>query len=806
MKKRTWLYVCALEAGAFMLAVALRADAAPEPSYAAEVRRTSFGIPHVLAQDERGLGFGAGYAYAQDNLCLLGQMIVTVNAERARFFGAEAADGPDIESGGPPVPNLQSDFFFKLLNSPEEVARVWKNQSKESVDLIEGYVAGFNHFLAKQPKAQRPAACRDAAWLRPLERNDLIRLMRRLAVEASSIQFMRGLLAAQPPGSAKQARMMSPSGEPPRNADVRRMSASAGASESHSDWRRWSERRAQVGSNAVALGKLATENGRGLLLGNPHYPWYGALRFYQLHLTIPGKLDVMGTTLGGFPVVTIGFNQHVAWSHTVNTSSHFTLYALTLDPADPTRYVVDGVSKSMVKRTVTVDADGKGGKRSHDFWVSEYGPVLVLPGELDWSAKTAYALRDANADNSRMIDAWYAMGRARSLDEMEHAIRSTVGIPWVNTIATDALGGTLYTDVTVVPNLPKSKQEACVAEPFRKLAAQGLFVLTAGKACDWNVDPAAPQPGIFAGRDLPVLRRDDYVQNSNDSAWMTNPAQPLAGFAPIVSEQDVAQGGRTRIGISQIQARLAGTDGLPGNRFNPANLAQIAFGNRSYYGTLLREDLLKVCDGAKSATLDGASVDLVPACALFAKWDGHANLDSVGYPLAREWIDDFTQQAGIWAVPFSGSDPVSTPRGLKTHDAKVVEALRESLARAVLSLRKSGIDASKPLRELQIVEHNGRRTPIPGGSSGDIYNAIHAEASDGVERVRSGSSYVQIVSFEKDGPQARAVLTYSQSTDPASPHFGDQAPLFSRGEWNALPYTEAQIRADTEYRSEKIAN
>src|SRR3546814_1675538 len=97
-----------------------------------------------------------------------------------------------------------------------------------------------------------------------------------------------------------------------------------------------------VGSNAVALGKDATTDGRGLLLGNPHYPWQGILRFYQFHLTIPGKLDVMGAALPGLPVVNIGFTRDLAWSHTVNTSAHFTLYALTLDPADPTRYKVGG--------------------------------------------------------------------------------------------------------------------------------------------------------------------------------------------------------------------------------------------------------------------------------------------------------------------------------------------------------------------------------------------------------------------------------------------------------------------------------
>src|SRR3546814_16208325 len=64
-----------------------------------------------------------------------------------------------------------------------------------------------------------------------------------------------------------------------------------------------------IGSNAVALGKTATANGRGLLLGNPHYPWHGILRFYQMHLTIPGKMDVMGVSLPGVPAVAIGFTK-----------------------------------------------------------------------------------------------------------------------------------------------------------------------------------------------------------------------------------------------------------------------------------------------------------------------------------------------------------------------------------------------------------------------------------------------------------------------------------------------------------------
>jgi acyl-homoserine-lactone acylase len=45
-----------------------------------------------------------------------------------------------------------------------------------------------------------------------------------------------------------------------------------------------------LGSNAWAFGKEVTANGSGMLLGNPHFPWAGVNRFWQVHLTIPGQI------------------------------------------------------------------------------------------------------------------------------------------------------------------------------------------------------------------------------------------------------------------------------------------------------------------------------------------------------------------------------------------------------------------------------------------------------------------------------------------------------------------------------------
>ena len=307
-----------------LLGASLAASAREQVSQtSADIRRTSFGVPHIRASDERGLGLGIGYAYAQDNLCLLANEVVTVNGERARFFGPEQST---LEERN----NLASDVFFSWLNTPEAVAAFWKAQSPQIQQRIEGYVAGYNRYLKEKGA---PAQCQ-GAWVRPLMAEDLVKLTRRLLVEGGVGQFAEALVGAAPPQATAT---VVPGAEAFALADAHQQRFSL-----------------DRGSNAVAVGRDRSFNGRGMLLANPHFPWVGGMRFYQMHLTIPGQLDVMGAALPGLPVINIGFNQHVAWTHTVDTSKHFTLYRLTLDPKDSTRYMLDGKSIALERTSVTV--------------------------------------------------------------------------------------------------------------------------------------------------------------------------------------------------------------------------------------------------------------------------------------------------------------------------------------------------------------------------------------------------------------------------------------------------------------------
>jgi acyl-homoserine-lactone acylase len=780
-----------LRAGSAALLLALAAcgdkdgtPAEPAPRYAAEIRRSAYGIPHIKANDDAGLGFGIGYAYAQDNLCLMAERIVTVNGERSKYFNTPAPGATDDTAS-----NLSSDFFYRLINEPDAVASAWEQQPAAMRALVEGYVAGYNQYLDERGKAGLPAACKNAAWVRSMDSADMMKIVRRYAAEGAGSHFINELVGAEPPGATQTAA---------RSALSRRSGPSV------VDPHYWKQQHARIGSNGVALGKDATDNGQGMVLANPHFPWNGDLRFYQLHLTIPGKLDAMGASLGGLPMVNIGFNKDLAWTHTNNTSSHFTLHQLQLDPHDPTSYVVDGKTERMTRKRIDVEvrqADGSLVTRSHDFYQTPLGVVLRVPGVLEWNRQFAYTMLDANMGNHRMLEQWRAMNGARSLPEFRDSIERIVGLPWVDTLAADKEGKTVFLDVSVVPNVPLSKEKACVPDAFRKFAAGGVLLLDGStSACRPGNDPAAPQNGIFAGASLPRLERDDYVQNSNDSAWLTNPAAPLTGFPSIVSIDTQEQGGRTRIGITQLQARLAGTDGLAGQGMSMPQLQGLLFSNRVYYAGQIMDDLLRACEGApRGRAADGTMVALAPACARLRAWDRSANLETtIGFGYFTNLWDQLYGSPLFWALPFNPADPVNTPRGLRVDDAASQDAVRTALANAVLAMEADGWGINNSWGDVQQVERNGKRIPIHGGAyQYGIYNVITSERRSGdASKVIEGSSYIQTVMFDRNGPQAQAVLSYAQSVDPASPYYADQTELYSRKAWHTLPFTDAQIAAD----------
>ncbi|WP_085603996.1 MULTISPECIES: acylase [unclassified Pseudomonas] len=753
-------------AGLF-LGLSLSAQAfSPSVQTGADIRRTGFGVPHIRAESERGLGFGIGYAYAQDNLCLLANEIVTVNGERSRYFGPEQLTVEERE-------NRVSDVFFQWLNTPQAVNAFWQAQPVEVRDLVEGYAAGYNRYLAERRQQGLPQQCQ-GEWVRDIAAEDLVKLTRRLLVEGGVGQFAEALAGATPPQATAQ---IESDARAYQLADARQQRFAL-----------------DRGSNAVAVGSERSFNGSGMLLANPHFPWVGGMRFYQMHLTIPGKLDVMGAALPGLPMINIGFNQHLAWTHTVDSSKHFTLYRLQLDPKDSTRYLLDGQSLPMSKQTVAVrvkQADGQVVPVQRDVYSSQFGPIVQWPGKLDWNNQYAYSLRDANLDNDRVLKQWYAMNRAGNLKDLQDSVHTIQGIPWVNTLAVDDKGQTLYMNLSVVPNVSVDKLTKC-SDPRAGLK---MIVLDgSNSACAWDIDPQAAQKGIYASNQLPQLLRKDFVQHSNDSAWLANPAQPLTGFSPLISQDGQPLGLRSRFALDRL-ATLSKKGPV-----SVQDLQHMVMDDQVFLATQVLPDLLKFCASQPDAALKSV-------CSSLKAWDGRANLESgVGLVHFQTIMQAMQESPQAWRVAFDPKDAQHTPRGLAIEKPEVAKALREAMLASAESATKMGLTEKTRWGDVQVVSSGGQQTPIHGGPGTlGIYNAIQSvPREDGKLEVVSGTSYLQVVTFDDKGPHAQGLLAFSLSSDPASKYSRDQTEAFSKKQWSVLPFTEQQIKADPQYQVQTV--
>ncbi|MGI9133767.1 MAG: penicillin acylase family protein [Rhodoferax sp.] len=728
----------------------------------ASIQRSANGVAHISAPDAETLAYAMAYAYAQDNVCMTADQLVTVRGERSRHFGAST---PGLLARRM-LPNEQIDFFIAAHMDDAALERAWSKASAEAQALMRGAVNGYNRYLSDQA-GKLPAACNGKPWVRPTTEAEFRRQAELTSVQAATAALADAVLGARPP--APSAALAAPLDL----ADAADVMREAGLLDS------------PLGSNAWAFGKDSTANGSGLLLGNPHFPWAGVNRFWQVHLTIPGNLDVMGVGIGNFPNVTIGFNKDVAWSHTVSTGKRFTLHELTLAAGDPTSYMLDGQAVKMNARSISIQVPGADGQlqtKTQTVWSTRWGPVLVIPrAGLNWTSKTAYAIKDANLGNTRTTDSTLGFGRARSVQDILAATKN-IGTPWVNTLAADRHGNALYADVSVVPDVDAAQLQRCAPSKGAAalLPAAGLVVLDGSRtSCDWQQDPTSPVPGLIPFERMPTAVRSDWVHNSNDSFYHTNPQQKWSGISPLVGDNSLSRP-RTRAGLEQIPEMLAR------GKVTLASAQAQLFENRNFMGGVVVPDLLAACSAAPTAEArDG--------CAALKGWDRTNNLDARGAHLFREFWRTVRSLPNLHRLPFDAARPVATPAGLKMDDAAVAAKVWEALANAVKAVRAAGFALDATLASVQHPLITDEAIPLHGGDEIEgVLNNLGNQFAPGISSkglpIDYGSSYIQSVTFDARGPVAQAMLTYGQSTNPASPHANDQLWLFSRKQWPTLPF------------------
>ncbi|MCP4413190.1 MAG: acylase [Gammaproteobacteria bacterium] len=759
--------------------------------YRAEIIRTSYGIPHITANDFASLGFGEGYAAAEDHICNIAHGIVVARGEQSKYHGV-----------GEKKQYLLSDTMIKALEIPDRAAIEFAAQSQGNRRWLAGYSDGFNKYLRETGSENITSWCKDAPWVKEITPEELFS---RFQVLAQSAPRMAGMIWSAMPPSKSVNKVTQIQLDP--QILVEEMDELKSS---------------MLGSNGWAFGKERTENGRGLLLGNPHYPWTGTMRFWEKHLIIPGKLNIYGSHLIGALGVAIGFNENVGWTHTVSNSKRVVFYTLDLVPGDPTSYYYDGKPRKMLSRKVSVEVKGQQEAKEHTVWFSHYGPMVSMPG-VKWDTKKALTIRDANFRNQNLLSQWKAMDMATDMDSLKEAHRKWNAMPWVNTMATSNDGRAVYIDGSNVGRLSEEAislwKKRVKTDPLSKSLynKMGLIVLDGSNSkFEWQSHPQARVAGVVPFIEQPQYDRNDYIFNSNDSYWLTHVEEPLTGYSPLYGPVETVRSLRTRVNAKMVSDRTATGPAGEGGKFSLTELQNAIFSNRSLTAELLLDDLVSACTEKPTVSLDKQIVDLSEACTVLEGYNKRLNLDSKGAVLFREWLTHFKYsetfgKGALFAIPFDVNDPVNTPRDLADKDLAL-----QHLATAVGLMKHAGLKLDSSLGEAQLTYRGDKKIPLHGGIRAEgVANLITQRSYDTLAKqirgkkikgsklltdkgyaITYGTSFIMGLSYTDAGPVAEALLTYGESGDPSSVHYNDQTELFSAKKWRPIHYNIEAIKKD----------
>jgi acyl-homoserine-lactone acylase len=516
--------------------------------------------------------------------------------------------------------------------------------------------------------------------------------------------------------------------------------------------------RSSVGSNMWAASPRKSASGHALLFINPHVFFSGPTQFYEGHLRSDAGWDLSGATCFGLPFPVLGHNGALGWSHTVNYPGIFTRYSEKFDDsANPLAYRYGSERRTAAAWTenLKVRTDGGMESRSVQLRKTHHGPLISM------GDGGGVALKLAKVEEGGLLEQWYAMGRARSLAEFKAAM-SRLALPMFNTIYADREGNIFYVYNAAVPRRSTKFWWALPVD---------------------GSNPETEWQGYHAFEELPQVTNppSGYLQNCNSTPFLTtSDGSPLKERYPayMSGEPDTP---RARASRRLLESR---------EKFSLDDWSRAAFdttvgeAERVITRTVEEWEKLRQEDAARAAKLE-------PMIAELRSWNRVSAIDSKAmtiYELFIEAVDDFRQAGdeGAWRR-MRALEKVAADLNRDFGDWRVAWGEINRLQRVDTLGEEAFSDARASL-------------PIAGGPDwvGTIFN-FHTRPEKGQKRRYGflGASYVSVVEF---GPQIRALslLVFGQSADPKSPHYFDQAQLYSGQKFKPAWFTLKEIKANAE--------
>lgn len=496
------------------------------------------------------------------------------------------------------------------------------------------------------------------------------------------------------------------------------------------------------GSNSFAVGPTRSSDGRTRLAINSHQPWTGPVAWYEVHLHSEEGWDAVGGVFPGSPVILHGHNRNLGWAHTVNQPDLVDVYELEIDPDDPNRYRYDGEWRELETFDIPIRVRLWG----PFFWTfhreglwSEHGPVVRRKDG-------TYAVRFAGIGEAGQLEQIYRMNRARNFEEFRDAMRLH-RIAMFNTVYADRDGTIYYVYNAKLPLRADGPDWSGVVPGNRS-----DLVWTEYLPFDELPQVLNPESGL--------------VQSCNGTPYRTTvgPGNPRPeDFDPNLGVET----GMTNRGLRALE--LFGTDDSISREEFYAYKFDMRYSPASD-SAIWRRELIE--RGRPEDPLLGEAWDHVVA------WDLSTD------PTNRNAAVSVMTFFAYWLkLRENGATP------------DLMDLLRESAER----LMKHFGRLDPEWQEVNRLRRGSLDLPIGGGP--DILHAVYGRpAADGRFEGMAGDSYVLLVEWGPEGVSSRSIHQFGSATlDESSPHYADQAVLFTKRLTKPVWIDEADIRANLQH-------
>ncbi len=402
------------------------------------------------------------------------------------------------------------------------------------------------------------------------------------------------------------------------------------------------------GSNGWAIAPSKSANGHPLLLMNPHLGWAPSYQtYFEAQLSAPG-IDMYGTTQVGFPILRFCFTDDHGLTNTVNTISAGTLYKLALQGDG---YLYDGQVKQFSESTKTIrirQQDGTLKEETVHLRSSIHGPVFTRAnGE-------TVASRVAGLDCPFGIQEYWDINRAKGFAQVEAALKR-LQVPTFNMIYAGKDGHILYQFNGTVP----------VRTHGDFAYWQGLVPGDTSENLWTKIHPYQDLPRVL---DPPA----GWVMNTNNPPWISTalPSLNPGSFPAYMSPISFSMRAEQAITLLQSKPKLTYED-----------FVTLKMSTRSLMADRILPDLLAAAAASNDPLVQQAA-------GVLKAWDHYDNNDSRGALLFETWAEKFTDPQFVsnknYTHPWTQSDPLNTPNGLKDPQAAVAvlaDAARETTRR-----------------------------------------------------------------------------------------------------------------------------